>query len=246
MIKDQRLDQALVKRGLVETRSRARDLILRGAVAVDGRAVRKPAQTVRPQQVISLTGSARQYVARSSVKLAAALDEFFFSPKGLVCLDVGASTGGFTQVLLGGGARKVYAVDVGQGQLHATLLADKHVVNMQGVNARDVSSDMFDEAIAAIVVDVSFISVLKVLPAILSVAGSCCWLVCLIKPQFEVERDGLGKGGIVKDAAKVDVVLEAVQSRVSAAGWRVVGVMPSPILGKDGNQEFLMGAVFDG
>ncbi|MGO9546251.1 MAG: TlyA family RNA methyltransferase [Rhodomicrobium sp.] len=236
-----RLDQLLVAQGLAATRSRAQDLIRRGAVCVDGQTVLKTGLEIGADRCVQVLESER-YVARSAWKLRAALDAFGFSPQGRVCLDAGASTGGFTQVLLERGAARVFAVDVGRDQLHPSLKANPKVVSMEGTDARTLAPEILSAGIEAVTCDVSFISLLKVLPAVLPFAQGNAWLAALIKPQFEVGPGAVGKGGIVKDeTAKREAVLRVVAS-IEAAGWKVCGTIPSPILGQDGNEETLAGA----
>ena len=240
----QRLDLALVARGLVATRAKARDLIARGEVRVDGAIAQKPAMGVRGEQSIDVDTQAAAQVSRGAVKLAAALDRFGLDPAGRIAIDVGASTGGFTQVLLEQGATRVYAVDVGRDQLHASLKDDPRVVALEACDARTLDRAMVPDAIEAIVADVSFISLRKVLPAVLALAAPGCWLVTLVKPQFEVGREGIGKGGIVRDAALRDGALVGVRAWLAQQdGWSVLGDMPSPIEGGSGNVEFLLAAV---
>lgn len=242
----ERLDMAMLKRGLVPTRSRARDLIQRGAVSVEGTVVAKPGTLVAEDAAIALSESSH-YVSRGGLKLAAALDAFGLDPAGRVALDVGASTGGFTEVLLARGAARVYAVDVGHGQLHPRLAADPRVTSLEGFDARALSPREVPEPVGAIVADVSFISLEKALPAALALAAPGAWLVALVKPQFEAGRDAVGKGGIVRDAhvraAQADKVAAWIGGR---AGWHVVGIIASPIEGGSGNQELLLGARRDG
>lgn len=240
----QRLDQALADLGLVVSRARARDLILRGEVTVDGRSARKPSQKVGPAARLGVTPGAGDYVSRGAIKLRAALDHFLLDPAGRVAVDIGASTGGFTEVLLAGGAAQVYAVDNGIGQLHASLRADRRVVSMEATDARRLTQAEIPVAVGAIVADVSFISLPKALSAALQLAGADCWLVGLIKPQFEAEPAAIPKDGVVTDG---NVHAEACH-RVEAwlhgqAGWHVRGVIQSPIKGGDGNTEFLIAAV---
>ena len=240
----QRLDLALVARGLVATRAKARDLIARGEVRVDGEIARKPAMSVRDEHEITVNAEVAAQVSRGAVKLAAALDHFRFEVKGRIALDVGASTGGFTQVLLERGATRVYAVDVGKGQLHAALAGDPRVVMLEETDARSLDRILVPDAVAAIVADVSFISLRKALPAALELATADCWLVVLVKPQFEVGREGVGKGGVVRDPALRERALADVQGWVAAqARWTVLGHMSSPIEGGSGNVEFLLAAV---
>ena len=240
----QRLDLALVARGLVATRAKARDLIARGEVRVDGEIVRKPASGVREEQLIAVDAQAAAQVSRGAVKLTAALEQFGLDPAGRVALDVGASTGGFTQVLLKRGAARVYAVDVGQGQLHETLKDDPRVVALEQCDARTLDRVLVREAIGAIVVDVSFISLIKALPAALALAAPGCWIVALVKPQFEVGREGVGKGGIVRDPEQRDRALITVRDWLAAQPqWKVIGDMPSPIEGGSGNVEYLLAGI---
>jgi 23S rRNA (cytidine1920-2'-O)/16S rRNA (cytidine1409-2'-O)-methyltransferase len=240
----QRLDLALVERGLVATRAKARDLIARGEVTVDGRVVSKAAMGVREGQAIAVDARAAAQVSRGVVKLAAALAHFGLDARGRVAVDVGASTGGFTQTLLECGAERVYAVDVGRGQLHATLACDPRVVSLEDCDARTLDRAKVPEAVGAIVADVSFISLTKALPAALALAATGCWLVALVKPQFEVGREGIGKGGIVRDAALRERALTDVQDWLATQpDWTVLGTMPSPIEGGSGNVEFLIAAI---
>jgi 23S rRNA (cytidine1920-2'-O)/16S rRNA (cytidine1409-2'-O)-methyltransferase len=238
-----RLDIALVERGLAPTRARARDAILRGHVTVGGTLASRPAQAVEPDDAITIDDPAAGYVSRSALKLVAGLDRFGYSPNGRIALDLGASTGGFTQVLLTRGARKVFAVDVGHGQLDASLAADPRVVSREGLNARDLVAGDLGETVDAVVADVSFISLKLVLPPALALAAPRAWGIFLVKPQFEVGRDHVGKGGIVRDphlgektAADIAAWLEGEMK------WKVGGVILSPIEGGDGNREFLVGA----
>lgn len=236
-----RLDQALVARGLVSTRSKAQDLIRRGAVRLDGRIVRKTGLEVEPDQSLQ-TIENKQYVARSAFKLAAALDYFGLSCEGKTCLDVGASTGGFTEILLERGAARIFAVDVGRDQLHKTLRSNSKVVPMEGTDARTLSPKSLDARIDAITCDVSFISLLKVLPAILPLAEQDAWLVALVKPQFEVGRALIGKGGIVRDRQAAAEAVSRIEAHIRAAGWHIFGALESPIAGRDGNKETLLAA----
>lgn len=239
----ERLDIALVQRGLAPTRARARDLIVRGLVAVDGVGVGKPASPVRATTLITVTGGDASLVSRGALKLAAALEAFGFDPGGRIALDIGASTGGFTQVLLDRGASKVYAVDVGHGQLHATLAADPRVVSLEGTDARRLDRALIPDTITAITADVSFISLEKALPAVLALAAPGAWLAVLVKPQFEAGRAAVGKGGIVRDADAQAAAVERIAAWLGAGGrWQVLPAIPSPIAGGSGNREFLVGA----
>jgi 23S rRNA (cytidine1920-2'-O)/16S rRNA (cytidine1409-2'-O)-methyltransferase len=244
-LRSARLDQILVERGLAATRSRARDLILRGQVSVAGAPATKPASTVPASAELSVSAEADD-VSRGAVKLRAGLDAFAFSAAGRTCLDVGASTGGFTQALLAAGATRVYAADVGHGQLSARLAGDARVINLEGRDARHLTATDIPEPIDAIVADVSFISLTKVLPQALSFARPNAWLVALVKPQFEVGRADIGKGGIVRDPAAREAAVATVRDWLGAqSGWRVVGTIASPIAGGSGNHEFLLGARHD-
>jgi len=239
----QRLDLALVDRGLAPTRARARDAILRGHVSVNGALAAKPAMTVDAEAAIAIDDPAAGYVSRGALKLIAALDRFGYSPAGRAALDLGASTGGFTQVLLERGARTVFAVDVGHGQLDAKLAADPRVVSREGLNARDLTAADVGEQPQAIVADVSFISLKLVLPPALKLAAPDAWGVFLVKPQFEVGREAIGKGGIVRDPqAGERAAADIAHFLEQDMGWRVGGVILSPIEGGDGNREFLIGA----
>ncbi len=236
-----------MERGFYPSRSRARDAVLRGSVTVGGVPVLKPAMVLHPSADIRVEDAAGGYVSRAALKLIAGLEASGFDPKGMVALDIGASTGGFTQVLLQRGAEKVFAIDVGHGQLHDSLRNDLRVVCIEGLNAREMTAeDINDEQPQFLVCDVSFISVTLALPPALSLAKDGAKAILLIKPQFEVGRDNVGKGGVVRDDEKA----AASGSELSAwldtqPGWRSTGVYPSPIEGGDGNREFLLCAVKD-
>jgi 23S rRNA (cytidine1920-2'-O)/16S rRNA (cytidine1409-2'-O)-methyltransferase len=237
-----RLDNRLVALGLAPSRAKARDAILRGHVTVDGRKAEKPAQTVRPDAAIAFDDPAGDYVSRAALKLVAALDHFGYSPAGLAALDLGASTGGFTEVLLRRGARRVFGVDVGHGQLHRRIAEDPRVVNLEGVNARDLKPARITEKVGAITADVSFISLKLALPAALALAADPAWGVFLVKPQFEVGREGIGKGGVVRDRALGRKSADDIAAWLEAdMGWTVDGLIGSPIEGGDGNHEYLVG-----
>ncbi|MDF1608602.1 TlyA family RNA methyltransferase [Hoeflea sp. YIM 152468] len=240
-----RLDQMLVRLGYYESRSRARDAIARGAVTVDGKAASKPGMMVTAAIAVSLSDPARDYVSRAALKLKAGLDAFGFDPSGRASLDIGASTGGFTQVLLAAGAAHVIAVDVGHGQLHASLDADPRVSNLEGVNARELNrAHLGGHDIGAVVSDVSFISLKLALPPALDLAASGSFAVMLVKPQFEAGRSAIGKGGLLKNTALGPVIADDLAAWLDGLpGWRAVGPVPSPIEGSDGNQEFLIGGV---
>jgi 23S rRNA (cytidine1920-2'-O)/16S rRNA (cytidine1409-2'-O)-methyltransferase len=237
-----RLDHLLLQRGLVSTRSKAQDLIRRGAVRVGSVKVLKTGLLVADDAPLQVTETA-SYVSRSALKLKPALDAFSFSPQDRICLDAGASTGGFTQVLLERGAALVFAVDVGRDQLHASLRGNPKAVSLESTDVRTLTPGAFPAPIQAIVCDLSFISLLKVLPAILPLAEAGAWLVALIKPQFEAGREAVGKGGIVKDEAAKSRAISRVVAYIEEAGWTVCGTLPSPITGQDGNEETLVGAI---
>jgi len=242
-----RLDLALVERGLAPTRSRARDLIRSGLVRVGEDVCTKPAAEVDADDTLALDADAARAVSRGGRKLIAALAAFEFDPAGRIALDVGASTGGFTQVLLDRGALKVYAADVGHGQLHASLKADPRVVSLEGLDARRLTRETVPEAVGVITADVSFISLIKALGPALELAAPGAFLVALVKPQFEVGPERIGKGGIVRDASAREDALQRVTAWLTAqAGWRIAGTIPSPVKGGSGNVEYLVGALNDG
>jgi 23S rRNA (cytidine1920-2'-O)/16S rRNA (cytidine1409-2'-O)-methyltransferase len=242
--KKTRLDRLLVESGLAGTRSRAADLIRRGCVKVAGAPELKPGALVAPGAELAVSPDSGRFVSRGGEKLEAALDAFGFDPGGRVALDIGASTGGFTDVLVERGAAKVYAVDVGSGQLHAKLRTNPNVVVLEETDARDLDRQEIGEPITAIVADVSFISLTLALPAALRLAAPGCWLVALIKPQFEAGREAIGKGGIVRDkAARQQAVVKIRKFVEQQPGWALAGVIPSPFPGGSGNEEFLIGAV---
>ena len=235
----QRLDEALVARGLYPSRSRARDAVLRGTVKVDGERAAKPSQTVGPNTVLTIEDEAQGYVSRAALKLKHGLVQFGIVARGKNALDIGASTGGFTQVLLEEGAAHVTAIDVGHGQMK---IADPRVTLIEGLNARDLSTEHLDRPIHLIVCDVSFISLKLALPAALELAEEGALLVALIKPQFEAGRDAIGKGGLVTDPEVHERVCAEITDFLRSQGWRVLGVTASPGEGGDGNREFLVSA----
>jgi 23S rRNA (cytidine1920-2'-O)/16S rRNA (cytidine1409-2'-O)-methyltransferase len=232
-----RLDIALEQRGLVKSRSRARDAILRRTVTINGIVIDKPGQLVSTVDRVEIDDPAGAYVSRAALKLIAGLDAASISPTGRVCLDVGSSTGGFTQVLAERGAARIYAVDVGSDQLHADIRALPAVVSLEQTNARDLTSNEIPEPIDLLVCDVSFVSVTKVLDVPLAFCRPGADAVILIKPQFEVGRDAIGKGGIVTDDAAIAGAIEAVTAFMRDNGWRPITSLPSPIVGGDGNRE---------
>lgn len=241
-----RLDAALAVRGLAPSRARARDMVKRGGVSVDGKPETRPARMVSGEAVLAIDDPAAGYVSRAALKLIAGLDAFGLSPAGLTVLDLGASTGGFTQVLLERGAAHVVAVDVGHGEMEQSLAADRRVTLLEGVNARHLApAHLGGRRIDAITADLSFISLKLVLPPALALAAPDAWGVFLVKPQFEVGRDGLGKGGVVREAGRAEAAATEVARWLAAdQGWRVLGLHPSPIAGGSGNLEFLLGARF--
>ncbi len=235
-----RLDLALAAQGLVKSRTRARELIEKGFVSVGGRTVLKPSFDVDETALLAVSGEDHPYVGRGGMKLEAALDRFGIDPSGLVCADIGASTGGFTDCLLQRGAAKVYAVDAGHGQLDPVLAADPRVENLEGINARSLSREIVPEPCALTVCDLSFISQTLVLPALKTVLTEDAAYIGLVKPQFECGREALSKNGIVKDPKQHTAALRKVLTALDAAGLGAVGVMKSPLRGGDGNTEFLV------
>ncbi len=227
---------AVAERGLAESRAKAQALILAGKVRVGGETVRRPDRPVGAADALEVT-EPPPYVSRGGLKLAPALDAFGIDPAGLVCADIGASTGGFTDVLLQRGARRVYAVDVGRGLIHERLRQDPRVVLMERVNARLLES--FLEPVELITVDVSFIGLEKVLPALQRAAPDAA-IVCLFKPQFEVERAAVGSGGVVRDQGAVAAALARFREWCGAAGFEVAGELPAAVSGAQGNQEHLL------
>lgn len=239
----QRLDELLVSSGRYPSRSRARDAIARGVVTVDGVPARKAGQEVSPKAEIGLDDPASAYVSRAALKLVAGLDAFGVDPSGKLCLDLGASTGGFTQVLLERGARRVIAVDVGHGQMDASLRDDARVVCLEGANARDLTLETIGgERPEIIVSDVSFISLKLALPPALELAAPGAFGVFLVKPQFEAGREAIGKGGLLRNPDDAARVAQDLRDWLDAQPeWRAIGLTESPVLGGDGNREFLLG-----
>lgn len=237
----ERIDKLLVDKGLAESRTKAQALVMSGVVLVDEKRVEKPSEEYPSGAAIRLKGDSPEtkYVGRGGLKLEKALSEFGIDPTGLVCLDVGASTGGFTDCLLQHGAAKVYAIDVGTNQLAWKIRTDERVVAREKVNARALQPEDFGEGIDLAVMDVSFISVKKIVPALVPLLEAGGRLVILIKPQFEVGKGEVGKGGIVRDEAKHREVVDSVRDFALGCGLVDNGVTDSPILGADGNKEFL-------
>jgi 23S rRNA (cytidine1920-2'-O)/16S rRNA (cytidine1409-2'-O)-methyltransferase len=235
-----RADRLLVERGLFESRAKAQAAIAAGRVTADHAAVSKPSDEIAVDAALC-AAPAHPWVSRGGIKLAAALDQTGFDPSGRVCLDVGASTGGFTEVLLARGARRVYAVDVGRDQLHASLRARPEVVTMEATDIRRLAPAQLSEAPGLVAIDVSFISLKLVLPAALALAAPRMQLIALIKPQFETGGRHLKKG-IVRDEAVQAAVCADIGVTLRALGCDVTKTLPSPITGGDGNREFLVGA----
>lgn len=236
--KRERADRVLVERGLFDSRARAQAAIAAGLVSVGGRTLAKPSDMIHADAAIEAR-EAYEWVSRAGTKLEAALDAAGLDVTGLEALDVGSSTGGFTQVLLARGARRVHAVDVGRDQLHARLRADPRILSMEGTDIRSLEAGALPKA-AIITIDVSFIGLEPVLPAALAHAASGATLVALVKPQFEVGRDKLAKGGIVKDVEARLAAVERIEQCLATLGWRVSHRLTSPIQGGDGNEEFLL------
>lgn len=241
-----RVDQLLVDRGLAESRTKAQALIMAGQVLAGTRRLAKPGETVLADQALTVKGQDHPWVSRGGLKLDKGLTEFAIDPAGLVCLDVGASTGGFTDVLLTRGAKRVYAVDVGHGQLAWKLRNDERVIVLERANARHLTAEEIPEPIDLIVCDASFIGLAKVLERPLTFAVLGARLVALIKPQFEVGKDRVGKGGVVRDPALHEEVCDSMRRWLDGLpGWSVLGVVDSPIRGPEGNREFLIGGIYD-
>ena len=241
-----RADAALKQRGLAASRERAQALIAAGLATVNGRPIEKPAQKVGPGDRLEVLGAVHPYVGRGGLKLEKALAVFGVDLSGKVCMDIGASTGGFTDVLLRNGAARVYAIDVGAGQLDPSLAKDPRVIVMEKTNARTLTPEMFSDKPTLAVMDVSFISIKLILPAALTVLGQGGRLISLVKPQFEAGRDRVGKGGLVTSAKTHAAVLREIVDFVPTLGWRVRALSFSPIAGGSGNLEFLADIAPDG
>jgi 23S rRNA (cytidine1920-2'-O)/16S rRNA (cytidine1409-2'-O)-methyltransferase len=240
MTKRVRIDRLLVERGLFESRAKAQQAIAAGLVAADGTIITKPAEEVSSDAALQ-AAPAHPWVSRGGVKLAAALDHFGIDPSDRICLDVGASTGGFTQVLLARRARRVYAVDVGRGQLHASLRERPDVIAIEATDIRKLEPARFEVLPDFVAVDVSFIPLKLVLPAALALAQPAAETVVLVKPQYEAGPGHVRKG-LVRDPAVHQRVCEDVAALIASLGWTVLGLIPSPIPGGDGNHEFLIAA----
>ncbi len=234
-----RLDERVVALGLAESRAKAQALIMAGQVLVDDVPVDKAGTRVRDDAHVRLRGAASRFVSRGGDKLAGALDDLGVDPAAKCCLDVGASTGGFTDCLLQCGARRVYAVDVGYGQLDAKLRGDPRVVVLERTNARSLEAAQVPEAIDLVVADVAFISLRLVVPALAAVAPDAEWLL-LVKPQFEVGREQVGKGGVVRDDALRAAAVESVRAAAEALGWREIARADSRVAGPKGNREIFL------
>lgn len=241
-MKRERIDKLLVERGFTESRTKAQSLVMAGVVLVDEQRVEKPSEMFARDANIRVKGNedpATRYVGRGGVKLEAALNEFQIDVTDSICIDIGASTGGFTDCLLQHGARRVVAVDVGHNQLDWKLRNDSRVDVRENVNARYLTSESFDVKFDLAVMDVSFISATKILPAIVLLLNESGRIITLIKPQFEVGRGEVGKGGIVREKEKHERVIKEVNAFAESLGLKVCGVIDSPIHGADGNKEFL-------
>ena len=234
-----RLDQVVFDRGLAESREKAKALIMAGSVYVNGEKQTKPGAAVAPDAAVEVRGANLPYVSRGGLKLEKALDVFGIDPADCVCVDCGASTGGFTDCLLQRGARHVYAVDVGYGQLAWSLRSDGRVTVMERTNARNLTPDMFPEKMDLAVMDMSFISLRLVLPAVRSLLTESGQVVCLVKPQFEAGREKVGKKGVVRDPEVHREVLEDFAASADSLGFAIAGLDYSPVRGPEGNIEYL-------
>jgi 23S rRNA (cytidine1920-2'-O)/16S rRNA (cytidine1409-2'-O)-methyltransferase len=239
--KRSRIDQLLVERGLAESRTRAQALIMAGLVFAGERRLEKPGQTIAPDTEIEVRGRDHPWVSRGGLKLDHALESFGIDVSGMIALDLGASTGGFTDVLLSRGAAKVYAVDVGHGQLAWSLRQDERVVVLEKTNVRALTQEQIPEPPAILVSDLSFISLMLALPAAMVLAAPGALLVSLVKPQFEAGAEQVGKGGIVRDPDVHEAVCATIRTWLAdEMGWEVLGLIESPVTGTDGNREFLI------
>lgn len=232
-----RLDQLLVSQGSFPSREKARRAVMAGLVRVDGRLVDKPGTSIADEALVEVLGPKEPFVSRGGRKLAAALDHFEIDPTGLVCLDVGASTGGFTDCLLQRRATRVYALDVGRGQLDYRLRQDERVVVMEGINARHLEANAVPEVCSLVTMDLSFISVVKVVPAVLPFLAAAGRLLVLVKPQFEVGKGKVGKGGIVRDEDQRQGIIRQRCEELASLGLRLIGIVDSQLPGAKGNVE---------
>jgi 23S rRNA (cytidine1920-2'-O)/16S rRNA (cytidine1409-2'-O)-methyltransferase len=237
---EERLDKILMKRGLAASRERAKTLIESGQVQVDGQLIRKAGRLFPNSVDIILLQEDLPWVSRGALKLLAAIDAFTFQPNGLICMDIGASTGGFTEVLLSKNAKKVFCVDVGHGQLVDKIRNDLRVVNLEKTHVKDLNKNLVPDSIDLCVIDVSFISLEKVLPHLVDFLNPKAQVIALIKPQFEVGKGNLNSKGIVVDEKLYEEVLQRIKSTAENLGFSSKGIIPSPILGGDGNKEFLI------
>ena len=235
-----RLDILVTERGLLESREKAKTLIMAGQVYVDGQKADKPGDTFSEDAAVEVRGKGLPYVSRGGLKLEKAMETFPLTPEGKVCMDIGASTGGFTDCMLQNGAVKVYAVDVGYGQLAWSLRTDPRVVNLERTNARYLTREQVPEEIGFFSVDVSFISLTLILPAVRPLLAEHGQAVCLIKPQFEAGREKVGKKGVVRDKAVHEEVIEKIRSFALENGFSVLGLTFSPVKGPEGNIEYLI------
>lgn len=237
----QRLDQRLVDLGIFPSRARARDAVLRGTVSIEDVVCNKPAQKISPEAKVSVDDPASSYVSRAALKLIEGLNAFSIDPNGKICLDIGASTGGFTQVLLEHGAAKVHAIDVGHDQMHESLRQNPRVAATDGLNARDLTVDHLQgEQPSLLVSDVSFISLKLALPRALDLAAPGAEGVFLVKPQFEAGKDKIGKGGLVDPSIAARSAKDLRLWLAGQQGWSALDMVPSPIKGGDGNTEYLL------
>ncbi len=239
-ITKERLDKLLVDRGLIQSRERARSMIMEGKVLVDGIPAAKAGSMVQADATVKLRGEDIPYVSRGGLKLEAAVDTFGISLEGRVAMDVGASTGGFTDLMLKRGAARVYAVDVGYGQFDWGLRNDPRVVLIERMNIRHMPAEALPEKVGFVAIDVSFISLLKVMPTVLELMAAGAEAVALIKPQFEAGREGVGKGGIVRDDGVRAQAVAMVRDGLAGLGLEVLGLMESPVRGQKGNIEYLI------
>lgn len=240
-MKKQRIDKLLLEQGFAHSRTKAQAMIMAGVVLVNEKRVEKPSETFSADDKIRIKGKSHEikYVGRGGLKLEKALKDFQICSSEYVCLDIGSSTGGFTDCLLQNGAKKVYAIDVGTNQIAWKIRNDDRVVVRENTNARYIKEEDFDEKFDLIVMDVSFISVTKILPSLISLLNENGKIITLIKPQFEVGRGEVGKGGIVKDSHKHKEVINKINNFAESIGLKVSGLIDSPILGAEGNKEFL-------
>lgn len=240
MVTKERIDKLLVDRGIVQSRERARAMIMAGKVAVEGKRIDKPGVQVNDEARIQLQGGDSSYVSRGGEKMEGALKAFGIDPKGMMVMDVGASTGGFTDCILQKGAEKVYAVDVGYGQLAWKLQKDARVINLERRNIRYLRREEVEEEIDLILIDTSFISIEKFLPHLLGFLKKGGAILGLLKPQFEVGRGEVGKGGVVRDKASHEKVIDRISQFSRGLGLKILGVAESPLVGPKGNKEFFI------